>query len=215
MSNSESIIPEDCSTVACGTLRQELRALADEGFIDKEQLFFAAPGLHEWPEILRGQLTKRLERVRSDTGRLLVVYGEKCYFDFEAGVDTDVLLEEFAPGAVRIEAKNCVDMLVDEEEREQLAGGDRIHWLTPGWLEHWDFIFKDWDAAKANETFPANDRAILLDSVGYYDTIAEKDPEKLLRICDWMRLEIVPQPTSLERLKALLLNAARRMGPDT
>jgi len=130
-------------------------------------------------------------------------------------MDTSTLLAEFAPSVVRVSAKNCVDMLADEYAREHLARGEKIYWLTPGWVEYWDFIFKDWDAAKANETFPANDKGVLLDAVGYYEKLSQSDPEKILRICDWTRLQIVPQAVSLERLKNLLLDSAQRLGVAT
>lgn len=168
--------------------------------------------MHEWPGRLKKQLARQLEKARAVAGRVIVAYGEKCLFDVEAGADTDALLAEFAPDAARIPAKNCVDMLADEAQRKRLAGGDKVYWLTPGWLEYWDFIFKDWDAAKANETFPANDRAILLDAVGYYDNLSQTDPERILRICDWMKIQVEPQTISLERLVAVLLQSAQRLG---
>jgi len=79
-------------------------------------------------------------------------------------------------------------------------------------LEFCAFIFKDRDAAKANEAFPANDRAVVLDALGYYEELSQTDPERILRICDWMRLEVAPQAISLERLRALLLDCAQRLG---
>ena len=103
-------------------------------------------------------------------------------------------------------------MLADEDERKRLAGDDKVYWLTPGWVQYWDFIFKDWDGAKANETFPANDRAVLLDAVGYYENLSQTDPERILRISEWMHLQIIPQSISLNRLKTLLLESAQGLG---
>jgi len=213
MSKTKPIrIPEDCAVVACGILRREMRRLAETGLVNEDLLFFTAPGLHEWPGKLKEQLTRQLEKARSIAGHVIVAYGEKCYLDVETGMDTDTLLAEFAPGVTRVSAKNCVDMLADENERKALAGSGKVYWLTPGWMEYWDFIFKDWDAAKANETFPANDKAVLLDAVGYYDNLLQTDPEKLLRISDWTRLEIVQETMSLERVQSLLLESAQRIG---
>ena len=90
----------------------------------------------------------------------------------------------------------------------------KTYWLTSGWLDHWDYIFKDWDAAKANETFPAHDKAVVLDAVDHFDKLSGTDPEKVLRICDWMKLEIEPYTASLERLKQLLCECAKRSGHD-
>ncbi len=213
--NKPTPMPEDCAVVACGTLRREMRHLADAGFLSGDRLFLTAPGLHEWPERLTKQLTQQLDKALSAARRVIVAYGEKCYLDPKTGMDTDGLLGRFGGRVGRVRAKNCVDMLAGADQRGQLAKDSKVYWLTPGWVEHWDFIFKDWDAAKANETFPANDRAILLDPLGYFDNLSQTDPDRILRICDWMRLQIVAQTVSLERLQGLLLESARRVGRAT
>jgi len=89
--------------------------------------------------------------------------------------------------------------------RIKKSGGRKIYWLSPGWLENWKQIFKEWDAAKSNETFPQNDKAILLDAVGIFDEYSQNSPEKILEFSDWMKLEIEPYKISLDRLKDLLL----------
>jgi len=197
-------LPDDCAVVACGTLRSELRCLADNGVVRSDRLFFTAPGLHEWPGKLKEQLVRQVAKARSAAPRVIVAYGEKCYFDVATGADTDALLAELGPDTKRVSAKHCVDMLAGENDRQRLAGGDTVYWLTPGWVQHWDFIFKDWDAAKANETFPAHDRGVVLDGVGYFEELMRTDPEKILRIGDWAKLPLEPQPVSLNRLRGLL-----------
>jgi hypothetical protein len=211
MNRNPTRMPARCSVVACGTLRREMRRLAETGFLDADRLFFTAPGLHEWPRVLKKQLTRQLEKARTAADRVIVAYGEKCYFDVETGADTDALLAQFGTGIARLPAKNCVDMVAGEDQRDRLAGGTKVYWLTPGWLQHWDFIFKDWDAAKANETFPAHDKAVVLDAVGYFDETSQNDPEKILRICDWMKLPLEGRTVSLDRLKGLLLQCAQSL----
>ena len=205
------------SIVACGTLRREIMRLANDGVVDGRRLWFTAPGLHEWPARLREQLTRQLGKACDAPGPVVVVYGESCYFDFETSTATDGLIEPFGPKVARVPAKSCVDMLANAEERERIADGARVYWFTPGWIEHWDFIFKDWDLGKANETFPSHEKAIVLDGTGYFDMLSNTDPEKILRICDWMKLPLEPHAVSLNRLGALLLKAvgmiaARRAG---
>ena len=46
----------------------------------------------------------------------------------------------------------------------------------------------------------------MLDAVGYYDDVLEKDPEKILDFSDWMGIPVEPHPVSLDRLKNLLHN---------
>jgi len=197
--------------VACGTLRREIRQLAEEGLLDGDRLLFTAPGLHEWPRRLEEQLTRQLGKACSSSEPVIVAYGESCYFDFETSTDTDGLVARFGPRVARVRAKTCVDMLAGSEERERIAKGAKVYWFTPGWIEHWDFIFKDWDVGKANETFPANDKGIVLDGVGYFDELSRRDPEKILRICDWAKLPLESHRTSLRRLADLLGQCAQRI----
>jgi len=197
-----------CRIVACGTLRREIRQLAEEGILDGDRLLFTAPGLHEWPQQLGKQLTRQLEKACSASEPAIVVYGESCYYDFETSTDTDGLLARFGPGVARVRAKYCVDMLASTEDRSRIAEGARAYWFTPGWIENWDFIFKDWDMGKANETFPANDKGVVLDAVGYFDELSRSNPEKILRICDWAKLPLEPHAISLRRLKGLLRQCA-------
>ena len=181
-----------------------MRRLADTGFLDSGRMFFTAPGLHEWPKQLEKQLVRQARRARALSERVVVVYGEKCYLDFDAGVDTDALLAGLGGEYTRVRATNCVDMLADAETRDRIAGDAKVYWLTPGWLEHWDYIFKDWDAGKANEMFPGYDKAIVLDPLGYFDQLCADDPERILEIADWMKIPLEAHPVGLERLGRLL-----------
>jgi len=205
-------LPANRSVVACGTMRPEIRKLAEEEFLAGARLLFTAPGLHEWPDQLEKQLTRQLDRACGASQGVVVAYGEKCFIDPKnPSRVTETLIREVCPHAVRVQAANCVDMLADREERERLAAGDKVYWLTPGWLLHWDTIFKDWDAAKANETFPQHDRAVVLDGIGFFEAFSAAEPERLLKISDWMRLPIEAAPVSLDRLRNLLAEAAARL----
>ena len=197
-----------CAVVACGTVRMELESLRQSGFLDADAVLYCAPGLHEWPWELEKQLPRQLSRAAQVSSRIIVVYGKKCFKDLNHPErETDALIHETAPNAVRVDASNCVDMLLDLAEREKAADSEKLHWLTPGWLKHWDFIFKDWDDGLANEMFPAHDKAVVLDAVGYFDQLIEDSPERILAISDWMKLPLEPLPVSLDRLKGLLVEA--------
>ena len=219
-STDAKVLLTQCSVVACGTLRGEIRRLGETGFLDPDKLLFTAPGLHEWPAKLASQLTRQMEKALGTTEYVIVVYGESCYYNFETSTDTDGLLAKFAPRVARVRAKTCVDMLADREERENIAGQDKVYWFTPGWIEHWDFIFKEWDIGKANETFPVNDKGIVLDALGYFDELSLANPEKILEICDWMKMPLEGHNTSLRRMEDLLMQCAegfakRPDGQDT
>lgn len=194
-----------CSVVSCGTLRMELNKLKEEGFLDVDKMYFTTPGLHEIPRELENQLVRQMGRGGEQSDRLIVLYGDRCFVDscdYFRGIDK--VIEEQDLNACRVKAHNCIDMLVSEEEREELAAGRRVYWLSPGWIEYRKNVFLEWDLGKANETFPSNDLAILLDAIGYYERLATGEPEKLLEFSDWMGISIEPVPISLDRLKDLL-----------
>jgi len=194
------------SIVSCGTLKGELSYLKETGFLDADNILFTAPGLHEKQMELEKQLVKQLNNARKYSKNIIVVYGERCYLDPNNPYrNVDRLIQESGQGISRIKARTCFDMLAGEEEREEIGGRRKIYWLTPGWVKYWKIIFSDWDTGMANETFPANDAAIVLDAIDDFDTICEKTPEKILEFSDWMKIPIEPYKVSLDRLKNLLL----------
>ncbi len=192
--------------VSCGTLRDEVEHLQKTGFLDADKVLFTAPGLHEKQKELQKQLVRQLENARKYSEKIIVLYGERCYLDpNDPSRDINRLLEENGPGISRVHAKNCIDMLADEDEREEIRNGRKIYWLTPGWVKYWKVIFSTWDVGMANETFPGNDSAIVLDAIGSFNEICEKTPEKILEFSDWMKLGIESQQVALDRFKGLLL----------
>jgi len=198
---------KEYTIVSCGTLRHELNFLKETGFLDTDKILYTTPGLHEFPLELERQVKKQIDNAKKYSKKIIVVYGEKCYVDTKnpsRGIDR--IIQEAGADAKRIKAKNCIDMLASIDEREKIAKGKKVYWLSPGWLEYWKVIFKDWDQGKANETFPQHDKAILFDSVGIFEKYSSDSPEKVLEFADWMRLNIEPYKVSLDRLKHLLLD---------
>jgi len=191
--------------VACGTLRREIKALSEQDRIHPDDILFTPPGLHEWPMKLEKKLLPQLTKAREASPKVVVAYGEKCFIDVGNPMrDMDALLGEQGPEFKRTKAKTCVDMMAGVEERSAIAAGEKVYWLTPGWVENWNFIFRFWDRGKANEMFPAYNKAVVLDAVGYFDELIEANPEKILEISDWMAIPIESHPVTLDRLQQLL-----------
>jgi hypothetical protein len=196
---------KDCSIVSCGILSPELNFLKESGFIDADRVLYTMPGLHEEPRRLKEQLLRQLFRAKKYSSKVIIIYGSRCYIDsVDPAITIDSILEEQKAGAVRIEAKNCIDVLAGAEQREEIACGDEVYWLSPGWLKYWRRIFKGWDAGLANETFPKNDKAVVLDALGSFDMFSENYPEEMLAFSDWMKIPIESRAVSLERFKKLL-----------
>jgi hypothetical protein len=208
----------DIAIVSCGTLTLELNHLRSEGFLDTQHLFYTTPGLHEDIPELEHQLLDRIALARKKAGNVLVVYGGKfCYVNADNPTRTmQQVIAEQGPDVARIDATHCMDMIASEGEREQIAaevaGGEKVWWMTPGWIKFRHKVFKGWDKGLANENFPRHSGgAVVLDGIGYMDRYMEENPEDFLEYSDWMGIPIIPYPVSLDRFKRLLTKQAEKL----
>ena len=208
----------DISIVSCGTMSLELNYLKMEGLLDTPQILFTTPGLHQDIPDLERQLVHQIQKAKEKTPKVVVVYGGKyCYVNPEEPTRLmKTIIEEQGPGVTRIEATHCMDMIASEDQREtiaqEVAGGEPVWWMTPGWIKFRKEVFKGWDKALANENFPRHTGgAIILDGIGYLDRYTEEKPEAFLEYSDWMGIPIIPYPISLDRFRALLDDAARKL----
>ena len=201
--------------VSCGTLSMELNHLKKDGFLDTDHLFFTTPGLHEDIRELERQLIQKINKAKEKAYKVLVVYGGKfCYVNVDEPLRTMTkIIEEQGPSVARIEATHCMDMLAGEEEREtiaqELVGGEKVWWMTPGWIKFRHKVFKGWDKGLANENFPRHTGgAIVLDGIEYVDKYMAEKPEEFLEYSDWMGIPIQGYAVTLDRFKSLLLEQA-------
>ena len=206
---------EDCAVVACGTLSPELRALRKSGFLNAAGILYTRPGRHEDPRELESQLVRRIGQAGRFARKIIVVYGGKfCFIDpRDPGRTIDDVIAEQGGCVSRVAATHCVDMLADARQREELSGGEKVFWLTPGWIIYRDYVFQDWDRGKANESFPQHTGgAVLLDAVHFFEEYSESHPERILEFSDWMGIPILPREVKLDRLEELLCDCALRLG---
>ena len=134
--------------VACGTMNLELNYLKQEGFLDTNHLYYTTPGLHQDIPELERQLVSKIKKAREKTGKVLVVYGGKfCYVNIDEPTRRmQTVIEEQDNGISRIDATHCMDMLASEAEWEKIAqevaGGEKVWWMTPGWIKFRQHVFK-------------------------------------------------------------------------
>ena len=205
---------EDIAIVSCGTLSLELNYLRSQGFLDADHVYYTTPGLHESPRELENQLPAKIERARQKTDKILVIYGGKfCYVNANNPTRTiDTIIAEQGGNIARINATHCMDMLASESERDAWAGGEKVLWLTPGWIKFRHQVYKGWDKGLANENFPKHTGgAMVLDGIGFMDEYMAEHAEELLEYSDWMGIPIQPYPVTLDRLKSLLLEQAEKL----
>lgn len=205
---------KDVAIVSCGTLSMELNYLRDQGFLDADRILFTKPGLHENPRELENQLVKQIKQAQNRSAKILVVYGGKfCYVNSSDPTRTiDTIIAEQGGSIVRINATHCMDMLASSQDRDEMAGDEKVLWLTPGWIKFRHDVFDGWDKGLANENFPKHTGgAWVLDGIGYMDQYMAEHPEDLLEYSDWMGIPIQPCPIALDRFKSLLSEAAESL----
>jgi len=210
----------DVAIVACGTMSLELAHLQKEGFLDTNPIFYTTPGLHQDIPELERQLIRVIEKGKQAAEKVLVVYGGKfCYVNVDEPTRLmQTIIQEQGPRVGRIQATQCLDMIATEAEREQIAlevaGGEPVWWMTPGWVKFRKQVFKGWDKGIANENFPRHSGgAIVLDGIGYLDQYMTDDPEEFLEYCDWMGIPMQAYPVSLDRFKMLITEGVKKMAP--
>lgn len=204
--------------VSCGTVSLELNHLKSEGFLGDARLYYTTPGLHEDVRELERQLVDRIGKAKAKADKVLVVYGGKfCYINADAPTRTmATIIAEQGENVARIEATHCMDMMASQTKRDQiaaeLAGGEKVWWMTPGWLKFRHQVFKGWDKGLANENFPRHGGgAIVLDGINYTEQYMTEQPEDFLEYSDWMGIPIQPYPITLDRFKGLLTEAAEKL----
>ena len=204
---------KDTAIVACGTMSPEINHLEEEGFLDTQHIFYTTPGLHQDIPELEKQLIKFIEKAKSVAKGVIVVYGGKyCYVNVDDPTRLmQTIIKEQGLSVARVEATHCMGMLASDEEMEniknELAGGEPVWFMTPGWVKYKKLVFKGWDKGIANENFPRHTGgAIILDGIGYLDKYMEENPEEFLNYCDWMGIPMQAAPISLDRFKGLLID---------
>ena len=214
----ETVSFADISIVSCGTMSLELNYLKKEGLVDTPQILYTTPGLHQDIPDLERQLVRQINKAKEKTDKVVVIYGGKfCYVNADEPTRLmQTIIEEQGPTVARIDATHCMDMVAGEDERDRIAqevaGGELVWWMTPGWIKFRKDVFKGWDRGLANENFPRHTGgAVILDSIGYMDRYMEEKPEDFLEYSDWMGIPIIPYPVTLDRFESLLCDAAAKL----
>lgn len=138
----------DIAIVSCGTMNLEVTFLREEGFLNTDTILFTTPGLHEDVQELDRQLLNKIKQAKQKKDSVLVIYGGKfCYINAQEPTRTmQIIIEEQGPGFGRIQATHCMDMLASEAERqsiaEEMCGGEKVWWMTPGWIKFRHQVFK-------------------------------------------------------------------------
>jgi hypothetical protein len=215
-----SVSFSDIAIVACGTMSMELNYLKKEGFLDTEHLYYTTPGMHDNALKLEEQLVERVRKAKEKVKKVIVVYGGKfCYINMTDPYRTmKKVIADLGEGVARVNATHCMDMIASEEERERIArevaGGEKVWWMTPGWVKFREQVFRGYykDVGFATENFPKHTGgAIVLDAIGYVDQFMAERPEEFIEYSDWMGIPLQGYNVTMDRFKSLLIEQAQKL----
>ena len=178
--------------ISCGIFREEIELLARQGAFDRQVVFLDA-ALHVNFDLLQARLEEALEKASSAGGKLKVVYGH-CHPDMAE------ILERY--GASRIEAGNCLEAFVGPEEVGRLNAEATSFFLSAGWVNHWEDMFK---LGRETLNFDFRDMFANYKRIIVFDTgLIPIDRAKVDAFSEFTGLPVQWRKISLDRLRRLL-----------
>ena len=178
--------------ISCGIFREELEYLVRDKGLGWEIVFLDA-ALHVNFDKLKTSLIEALEKSAKAGKEIRVVYGH-CHPEIRE------ILARY--GAVKIAAGNCLDAMVGRQEIERLNSEGTSFFLTAGWVNNWESMFKlgkedfDFDFS----TMFANYKRIIVFDTG----IIPIDEEKVQLFSKFTGLPVEKRHITLDRLFRLL-----------
>ncbi len=182
--------------VCCGILRREVGLLLERNMLPATEVQYMPAGLHVDLDKLRVALERALSSEQDSAG-LLLLYGRQCHPEI-AGIAEQFGATLAAPGGCR----DCIALLLGKETLAELNAEAKTFFITPGWLENWEQIFKEglgWDSVDARQNFGYYERIVLLDTGA-----GTLDDEKVLAFFDYTGVAIEIRPITLDRLARTL-----------
>ncbi|MBS4025081.1 MAG: DUF1638 domain-containing protein [Clostridia bacterium] len=179
--------------VTCGIYERELKEIIKKN----EELFsgiepvFLAPALHVDLNALEQELNKFFNK--EFTG--MVLYGSSCLPELK-----EMCCAQSCPLP---DGKDCAQVIAGKDLLNELSQSSKDFYLTPGWLEHYEAIFKEglgWDTIDARQNFGFYDRVVLLDT-----GVRPIDDLEILEFYEYSQVIVEIVPISLNHFEKCLI----------
>ncbi|PLX19953.1 MAG: hypothetical protein C0601_00610 [Candidatus Muiribacterium halophilum] len=118
--------------LSCGIFEKEIRYLIENKRIDIPFQFLDS-SLHMYPQKLNLVLDKKIEKLRNENKKIIIVYGE-CHA-FMIDVDDDKYVYR-TPGI------NCIQIILGTDRYRKLRKEGAFIFM-PEWIERWKEIFSE------------------------------------------------------------------------
>jgi hypothetical protein len=194
--------PKKCkdmyAIIACGVFEKEIEQLRDRlGF--PFEAHYLEPGLHVDFDELKEALKAELEKCKGFEG-VIVVYGQ-CH------PKIDEILKSYH--AALADCQNCVDALITRKGMENKAKQGLFFYLSPGWLDAWQEIFRrlNWGPAEARMQMGS------FRGVVYLDTMEDANDreQELFEFFDFTNLPFEVMPVDLNHFQSLITRAKNKL----
>lgn len=189
--------------VSCGIFQPELekvlKQIREESMSDEDiNVTYLAPALHVDNNKLKQGITNALDNVSE--GRTVLLFGAMCH------PELDELTEKYQ--VVRLLPSNCIELILGKERQHEIEKSAKVFYITPGWLENWQDIFKrgqGWDEIDARQNFGFYDKILLLDTgaTGFND-------EDLLEFFEYTQIPIEIEYVDLTVFKKNVVEALKK-----
>jgi len=178
--------------VSCGIFREEIEFLVRQKGLSADVIFLDA-ALHVNFDKLKSRLTEALGKCRQAGREVKVVYGH-CHPEM-------IEILELG-GAKRIMAGNCLEAFVGAEEIARLDKEAKTFFLTSGWVNNWEAMFKMGEedfSFDFREMFKSYKRIIVFD-IG----VVPIDEEKVGLFSEFTRLPVQRRSITLDHFLRIL-----------
>jgi hypothetical protein len=190
--NSKSII-----FLSCGIFKEELQYLIKEKRLDWNVVFLDA-ALHVNFDRLKEQLLRNLDESLREGREIKVIYGH-CHPQIVE------ILEQY--GATRMQAGNCLEAMVGQEEIARLNAEAITFFLTSGWINHWEEMFHQ---VKDDFNFAVKDMFEHYQRIIVFETdVIPINEEKLLKFSTFTGLPVERRKIALDHFLNLVKGIQR------
>jgi hypothetical protein len=180
--------------ISCGIFKEEIEYLIKSKGLKWNMVFLDA-ALHVNFDKLKAELVRALEEHQGDKKELKVLYGH-CHPDIME------ILDNY--GAKKLQAGNCLEAMVGREEVNRLNEEGKAFFLSAGWVENWENMFK---LGKEDFDFDFTTMFKNYERIVVFDTgVIPIDNEKINAFSEFTKLPVVRKNISLDHLQSLIDN---------
>lgn len=186
--------------MACGVFQLELDQILPDMITNEFpehniRVVYFEMALHNEIQKLKTTLSSALDE-KNDSDKIIVLYGYGCHPE----------IKEICEGHcayIPIE-KNCIDMFISEEEKQELSKNEEVFFLTDGWFSNWrsSLLVSGWDTYDARMNFGRYDSFMILNT-----QMKEYTDEEIVDFFEYTTIPIEIEPHGLDRFVSVIRKA--------